>query len=110
MFKRVSLQDFKQAFVDYGRENQFSDEALELIYNDQIAYEEGAGKEVELDVIAICCDYNEDTVSNVADQCDFALDEMDEDDDEEDFVVGKLRDETSVAGVTSDGNIVYRVY
>ena len=110
MFKRVSLQDFKQEFENYGRGNQFSDEALELIYNDLISYEKDSEQSLELDVIAICCEYNEDTVSNVADQCDFALDEMDEDDDEEDFVVGKLRDETSVAGVTSDGNIVYRVY
>ncbi len=59
MKKIINLADFRQAFKNYGRENQFSYEGLETLFNYLEEYEEGTGEEIKLDVIALCCEYTE---------------------------------------------------
>ena len=59
MYQNISLSDFRDAFVSMDRKNQFSYEGLEALYNYLIEYEEGTGEKVELDVIALCCEYSE---------------------------------------------------
>ena len=59
MKKIINLADFRQAFKNYGRENQFSYEGLETLFNHLEEYEEGTGEEIKLDVIALCCEYTE---------------------------------------------------
>ena len=42
-----------------GRENNFSWEGLAALFEYLEGIEEGTGEEIELDVIALCCDYTE---------------------------------------------------
>lgn len=42
-----------------GREDNFTSEGLEALFDYFEALEENIGEEIELDVISICCDYNE---------------------------------------------------
>ena len=42
-----------------GRENNFSWEGLALLFEYLESIEEDTGEEMELDVIALCCDYTE---------------------------------------------------
>ncbi len=42
-----------------GRENNFSWEALSVLFDYLISFEDDTGEELELDVIALCCDYTE---------------------------------------------------
>lgn len=55
----VDLSDFRRAFTDMGRENNFSWEGLALLFEYLESIEEDTGEEMELDVIALCCDYTE---------------------------------------------------
>lgn len=55
----VSLNRFVQAFKDMGRDNQFTQDGLKALYEYLIEFEEETGKEMELDVIGICCDFAE---------------------------------------------------
>ena len=55
MKQSIYLSDFQDAFRDMGRPENFSYEALELLYN----MLEELDENYELDVIAICCDYSE---------------------------------------------------
>jgi len=55
MKKTISEYDFTQAFTDMNRSNNFSYEGLKALFN----YFEELGEEIELDVIAICCEYTE---------------------------------------------------
>jgi hypothetical protein len=55
----VGLSDFRRAFSDMGRENNFSWEGLAALFEYLEGIEEGTGEEIELDVIALCCDYTE---------------------------------------------------
>lgn len=50
---------FVDAFRRMGRENQFSRPALDALFNYLEDIEQGSGEEMELDVIALCCDYTE---------------------------------------------------
>ena len=55
----VYQYDFIDAFSRMGRQDNFSYEGLEALYDYLIDYEESTGEEIELDVIALCCEYSE---------------------------------------------------
>lgn len=104
----VSRYDFERAFADAGRKDQFSYEGLKALFDYLEDYEEQTGEEIELDVIALCCDYNEDTVADIARNYSIDLNDADpEADDYEDqcrqIVFDYLSDRTSVVGDTADG-------
>lgn len=69
----VTKYMFVEAFSDYGRGNNFTRPVLEALYEYLTEIEEG-GEEIELDVIAICCDFREDTLHNVVREHDLDFD------------------------------------
>jgi len=85
MKKTVYYNDFVQAFIDHNREDSFSREALELIYDYLICYEENTGEEIELDVISICGEYSEEDILTFAKNNLDIEDFFDEDKDEEEI-------------------------
>ena len=54
---------FVDAFRRMGRENQFSREALEALFEYIENYEEDTGSRVELDVVGLCCEFTEYTTA-----------------------------------------------
>lgn len=108
MKQTVYLSDFRDAFIRMGRKDQFSYEALELIYDYIEEYERESGEEIELDVIGLCCDWAESTPSYIL---DYYTTDIDTDGMSEEEIAAAvyeyLQDETHVAGTTSDGSIVY---
>ena len=67
MTKKIYFNDFERAFKGYGREDNFSYEGLRALFDYLEQYEEDCDQEIELDVIAICCEYTEDSIQNIAD-------------------------------------------
>ena len=59
----VTSAMFADAFRRMGRENQFSREALEALFEYLENYEEDTGDRVELDVVALCCEFTEYTTA-----------------------------------------------
>lgn len=59
MHINVTSAMFADAFRRMGREDQFSREALEALFNYLEEYEEETGFRVELDVIGLCCEFTE---------------------------------------------------
>lgn len=110
MIQTVYLDDFRQAFHSMDRGNQFSYEALELIYE----YLEECDPDMELDVIAICCDFDELHYSDVIGQYDTDItDNLDEDADEEEqieYIRNWLSDNTSLVGESTNGTFVYQSF
>jgi hypothetical protein len=92
----INKYDFRDAFQKAGRENNFSYDGLGVLFDYFEEYEESTGEEIELDVIAICCEFNESTPEEIRDDYGIEGDLMD-----------YLLDHTQVAGVTEDGNIIY---
>lgn len=101
---------FRDAFRQADRQDQFSYEALNMLYE----YFEEIDPDMELDVIAICCDYSEDTVADIARNYSIDLNDADPEDLDYDqacidIVREYLNENTSLVGETSTG-FVYAVF
>jgi hypothetical protein len=99
-----NASQFRDEFRQCGRADQFSYEALGLLFD----YFEEIDSDYDLDVIAICCEYSEDSVEQIAESygLEFSSVEEGDTDGERDYVLAYLEDHTSVIGVTPSG-IVY---
>jgi len=53
------LYDFERAFVDMNRAENFTYDGKKALFKYLEQYEEETGTPVELDVIALCCEYSE---------------------------------------------------
>ena len=58
MKQNINEYDFERAFNEC-RPNDFSYKGLKALFDYLEEYEEETGQELELDVIAICCDFTE---------------------------------------------------
>jgi hypothetical protein len=104
----VSRYDFERAFVDADRKENFSYEGLNALFDYLEDYEEQTGEEIELDVIALCCDYSEDNPDDII--ANYSIDVEGMDDDEKiDAVRDYLNDNTTLVGETSAG-FVYQIF
>jgi hypothetical protein len=104
----VSRYDFERAFVDANRKENFSYEALGLLFDYFESYEEETGQEIELDVIAICCEYSEDNPDDIIANYSIDVEGMDEDEKIE-AVRDYLNDNTMLVGETTTG-FVYAAF
>ena len=99
MYTRISKYDFMEAFRNMDRYDQFGYEALSALFDYIEDAEQDTGVEIDLDVIAICCDYTVSTLKEVRDAYD-----LDEDVD----VLEYLMDNTVVVEELDDGCILYQ--
>ena len=77
MKQSVSIYDFERAFKRCEREN-FSYDGLKALFEYLEEFEDGTGEEVELDVIALCCEYAEyDSLNEYNDDYGTKYDEID---------------------------------
>jgi len=78
------------------RPDNFSYEGLKALFEYLEDYEDSCDEEIELDVIALCCDYSEDDVGDVLES--YELDSIED-----------LRDNTMVIEINSD-TIIYQQF
>ncbi len=107
MIQTINLHDFRQAFHDCGRGEQFSYEALELIFKYYEQYEADSGEKVEMDVIDTCCDLSELTPVEILEQYDVEHEGLD-DDELMEAALEYLNDNTIVVGQTDDTIIFFQ--
>ena len=106
MKKTISVYDFEQAFQDHGRGSSFSYEGLKALFEYLKEMESGIGEELELDPVAIDCDFCEyESALACINDCgyDFEPEEEDEEDQEEE-ALDYLRENTSV--IEFNGGII----
>lgn len=82
MKQTLTKSDFIEAFRRMDRYDQFGYEALSVLFD----YFEECDPDMELDVIAICCDYSVDTFEKIAENYGIDLTDCTNDDDIEDAV------------------------
>lgn len=100
----LDFSDFRDAFHRLDRGSNFSREALGLLFD----YLEELDPDMELDVIAICCDYCEDTLEDVISSYSIDVEDMDDDDTVE-AVRDYLNENTTLLGETVNG-FVYAAF
>ena len=59
MKQSINNYQFHRAFERMGRGKQFSYEGLNALFDYLEEYEDDTGETIELDVIALCCEYAE---------------------------------------------------
>jgi hypothetical protein len=108
----INLNQFRDAFYRMGRKTNFSYEGLEILFEYLEELEEGTDQEIELDVIALCCDFSEDTPENIGEAYGIPMMNVDFDNpaDVLDCVVDFLRVQGVLVGITKDGKIVFQNY
>lgn len=109
MKQTVNFSDFVDAFRAYDRYDQFGYQALMVIFEYLEELEESTGQELELDVVAICCDYATDNWESIAENYSIDLSGLDDEDEKQDAVIEYLNENTIVLGQT-DCEIVYQVF
>jgi hypothetical protein len=71
--------------------------------------EEDTGEEMELDVVAICCEFSEDTWEQIADQYNLDLEKYESEEEKQEAVADYLSDQGVYIGEVGDC-IVYRQF
>ena len=90
MYTTVSRSDFRDAFKVIP--DNFSYAGLDALYDYLTELEDGTDSKIELDVIALCCEFTEDSNDNHL--ANYGLDSMEE--LENKTTVIKVDDETSI--------------
>lgn len=111
MKQTINFSQFCDAFRAHDRQDQFSYEGLGLLFDYLEQYEEETGEQIELDVVALCCDYAEMEYDDIVFAYDLNLkiddfDEMDECEQHK-AIEEWLNDWTTLVGATSDGALVF---
>ncbi len=102
----VYFSEFRDYFHEIRPDN-FSYEGLRILFDYFEEFEESTGEEFEFDVIAICCDFSEDSYENIADLYGIELDINENDDEIKQQVIDFLQSEGAYVGDSIHG-IVYR--
>lgn len=105
----INLHQFREAFREVRPDN-FSYEGLEALYQYFDEYEQNTGEEMELDVIAICCDFSEDTWQNIAQYYNIDINSAENDEDKAEIVKDFLLDEGVFVGEGANGCFVYQQF
>lgn len=102
----VYFSEFRDYFHEIRPDN-FSYQGLRILFDYFEEFEESTGEEVEFDVIAICCDFSEDSYENIADLYGIEIDINENDDEIKQQVIDFLQSEGAYVGDSIHG-IVYR--
>lgn len=105
----VTFSSFVDDFRAMDRYDQFGYQALRVIFDYLEEYEDSTGEEIELDVIAICCDYASQHFEDIAEDYSIELDKDADEDDQKQQVLDYLNKHTIVLGET-DCEIVYQQF
>ena len=62
MYQTISIYNFQDAFSQAGRKDQFSYDGKKVLFGYLEQYEDDTGQKLEIDVIALCCEYEETAV------------------------------------------------
>lgn len=109
MKQSVNFNDFIDAFKRFDRYDSFGYDALKVIFDYLEEYEDATGEEIELDVIAICCDFNAENYTDIA--ANYSIDIKGLDDDEaKSVVIEYIQDNSAYLGEAYDGHLVYQCF
>ena len=102
----VSLDDFRREFNQCGRGNQFSYEGLAVLFDWIERMDDDTGQETELDVIGLCCEFEEMYYLDIASSYDIDIEGLDEVEARE-KVTEYVSDHTLYCGMTREDNLVF---
>ena len=95
----ITFSAFCDAFRDMGRNENFSYEGKRALFD----FLEEVAPDMELDVIALCCEYYESDIDSIINDYSIDVSEAEDDDEKADIVEEYLQDNTClVARIGTD--------
>lgn len=105
-----SAYELEQEFKRFGRENNFSYAGLRVLFDYLEEISACTGEDIELDVIALCCEYSESSIEEIIDSYNIDVSGADGDEEEIKVIVGEyLNDNTVICGET-ESNFVFACF
>ena len=92
-----SVYQFREAFRLADRSDQFSYEGLEVLFDYLEEYSEDIGEPIELDVVALCCEYYESSIDELIENYDIDVSDAADEFEKEDIVRDYLTDNTVIS-------------
>lgn len=108
MIININFSDFINAFDRFDRRDNFTLSGLSALFNYLEDIEQDTGQPIELDVIALCCDYIQDSWVNVTNDHNIVPNE-DDHGSLADTVLEYLEDETMVI-YHDDDTVLYQSF
>lgn len=102
MKQTIDHNDFRDAFRRMDRADQFSREGLKALFDYLEEIEQESGTELELDVIALCCEYSEETYADAAEAYGIQIDDDSDESDVRQSVLEYLEERTTVVYAGDD--------
>lgn len=109
IIQTVDLYEFREAFRRMNRQDQFSYEGLEVLFDYLENLSDDIGEPIELDVVALCCEYYESSIDELIEDYDIDVSDAADEFEKEDIVRDYLTDNTIVCGETA-GGFVYAAF
>ena len=107
IIKEINFTDFRNAFRDMGRQDQFSCGGLECLFDYLVEYSDDTGDDVSLDVISLCCEYAESDYEELIRDCDIDVSDCENKWEQMDAVQEYLEQNTAIVGEPWRGMFVY---
>ena len=109
--KTFNENDFINEFKVYNRMGNFSLDGLCVLFESLEQTAQDCGVNIEMDVIALCCDYNEDDLYSIISNYDLDVTDLASDDLVAEFVEEYLQDNTFICGKYKDEyDVIHFVY
>lgn len=103
----VNEYSFRREFANFNRDGQFTYAALDALFEYLEELERDCGEEYELDVVALCCDFAEDSAEDICIAYGVDITGMDE---AAIIAAGReyLEEESALIAETHEGVFLYR--
>lgn len=108
MKQTVFWSVFIDAFRDAGRLNKFGYDGLRVLFDWLEQYEQTCGDEIDLGVVALCCEYSRDSWDSIAESYNIDLSDCKDDDERMDVVRDYLEEHTLLAGQVGESDFIYQ--
>ena len=112
--KTFNEDDFVDEFKAYNREDNFSLEGLRILFESLERLAIDCERNIEIDVIALCCEYDEDSIVNIINLYDIDVTDCNSDDEKIETVEDYLQYNTFVCGSYEDNDgvtcIIYQAF
>lgn len=110
IIQTVNLYEFREAFRRTNRQDNFSYEGLEVLFDYLENLTNDRGEPVELDVVALCCEYYENSIDDIIANYDIDVSYADGDEDViAEIVKEYIADNTAYVGET-EGCLIYAAF
>jgi len=94
MKQTINFWQFRDMFIAMDRQSNFPGNGLSVLWDYLEGFEQSTGEEIELDVVALCCEFSQDHWRDIADNYRIDLEGLDDDEERKEAVIDYLQNNT----------------